>query len=858
MLKYTSSKLTEAVDLFFDQNMDKPDSYFLNEADPAISVNSEDNNTENSKTDLELYMSSAFKDHSDQIESVDVVYNNDTATISVFLKDASKGSELGTIYQDKFNADDNSFTVSSFELSDYGFDLYVDLDNKQVEPDFETFESMSFKDIATMLDEDVNKAISHISNNALRKDIEGLVEGEEKDYKSDIKDVLNTLIENNIENSASNITGYEDNVIEESNGIVVDCDILGEIVSGTGAEVVFEDFERLESIDTLVDLVNGKHFTSNDQIIEYVETSSEVNDYREQIDFEHNEHDHENSNEDGNMLEYSEQDIAVEDQNNRIDDKLDESVGWDYFNKFRNITNKYMSSQGEGETIASQIVTAVNKLIYKWYNDGDVYDNSNYNLQGWANDLSSYANWLANNVDGAKDILDRIFNASNNDDYEQILKDLADECLDSNVLEGYSSEPKSGSIYDCDGDYTFDSRRWEDDEYDESEQLTEQVVPASQLGFKHQQLAKIQDDIALISELKGEDPSNELYTSLLKCYDDAVKVLQDSIAEDPIGTVLGNGDVSIDIADGNTEVSTDIEMPADTEEEPSSDPSLEEPEDTNESEHLSKRRFNLKESSKFPNDISKFIYDLGDEAWSVTSETKDATNTPLLIISKNGKSNLSMEDIIDKVLSKYSNLKVKARSEYGTQVGFTLKESSRLEEDNSDIKLSVYTKGGSPLYPGDSFKDVTALEIELEDASREEYMDILNSHEGHGFKPGTLETYEETQSKIIFTFKDPFGNTKFVAVTDNKGTDSLAKSKKISCTNPSGVALWLSDVGINDVQKYQKAINQASRDQYVDVTKKYSHNDRHVELFKQNDTKTVIKVTDERLGNINYILIYEN
>lgn len=696
MLKYTSSKLTEAVDLFFDQNMDKPDSYFLNEADPAISVNSEDNNTENSKTDLELYMSSAFKDHSDQIESVDVVYNNDTATISVFLKDASKGSELGTIYQDKFNADDNSFTVSSFELSDYGFDLYVDLDNEQVEPDFETFESVSFKDIATMLDEDVSKAISHISNNALRKDIEGLVEGDESNYKSDIRDVLNTLIENGIENTPNNITGYEDNedAITEDNSIKVDYDSLGEIVSGTGAEVVFEDFERLESVDTLVDLVNEKHFTSNDQIIEYVETSSEVNDYREQIDFEHNEHDHENSN--------------------------------------------------------------------------------------------------------------------------------------------------------------------EDEEYDEGEQLTEQVVPASQLGFKHQQLAKIQDDIALISELKGEDPSNELYTSLLKCYDDAVKVLQDSIAEDPIGTVLGNGDVSIDIADSDTKAPTDIEMPADTEEEPSSDPSLEEPEDTNESEHLSKRRSNLKESSKFPNDISKFIYDLGDEAWSVTSETKDATNTPLLIISKNGESNLSMEDIIDKVLSKYSNLKVKARSEYGTQVGFTLKESSRLKEDNSGIKLSVYTKGGSPLYLGDSFKDVTALEIELEDASREEYIDILNSHEGHGFKPGTLETYEETQSKIIFTFKDPFGNTKFVAVTDNKGTDSLAKSKKISCTNPSGVALWLSDAGIDDVQEYQKAINQASRDQYVDVTKKYSHNDHHVELFKQNDTKTVIKATDERLGNINYILIHEN
>ena len=72
---------------------------------------------------------------------------------------------------------------------------------------------------------------------------------------------------------------------------------------------------------------------------------------------------------------------------------LKESVDWDYFDKFEPIINKYMPDRGEGETMASQIVTAVNKLVYKWYNDGDVYDNT-YILEGWANDLSDYANWL--------------------------------------------------------------------------------------------------------------------------------------------------------------------------------------------------------------------------------------------------------------------------------------------------------------------------------------------------------------------------------------------------------------------------------------------------------------------------------
>ena len=73
------------------------------------------------------------------------------------------------------------------------------------------------------------------------------------------------------------------------------------------------------------------------------------------------------------------------------------SVDWSYFDKFDGIIDKYLPTKGEGETKATQIVTAINKLIYKWYNDGDVFDNT-YHLEGWANDLSDYANWLYENT----------------------------------------------------------------------------------------------------------------------------------------------------------------------------------------------------------------------------------------------------------------------------------------------------------------------------------------------------------------------------------------------------------------------------------------------------------------------------
>ena len=104
-------------------------------------------------------------------------------------------------------------------------------------------------------------------------------------------------------------------------------------------------------------------------------------------------------------------------------------MDWSYFSKFDPIVDKYMPSCGEGESMASQMVTAVNKLIYKWYNDGDIFDNTHY-LSGWANDLSSYANWLYKYVPKTVPILDSIDDCRNGEEYEELLVRLADTCFD--------------------------------------------------------------------------------------------------------------------------------------------------------------------------------------------------------------------------------------------------------------------------------------------------------------------------------------------------------------------------------------------------------------------------------------------
>lgn len=137
--------------------------------------------------------------------------------------------------------------------------------------------------------------------------------------------------------------------------------------------------------------------------------------------------------------------------------KLEESVGWDYYNspKLRNIEDKYLPRRGEGETMAEQIVTATAKLVYKYYNDGDVFDNVNSNLPSWANDLSDYANWLYYNAHGTKSILNSIYGMSSKDAYENLLKQLVDLTNTEEYLEPYSKIPKEGSIYECDGPFEF-------------------------------------------------------------------------------------------------------------------------------------------------------------------------------------------------------------------------------------------------------------------------------------------------------------------------------------------------------------------------------------------------------------------
>lgn len=207
-------------------------------------------------------------------------------------------------------------------------------------------------------------------------------------------------------------------------------------------------------------------------------------------------------------------------------------VDWGYYDKFNEINDKYLADRGEGETLATQTVTAINKLIYKWYNDGDTYDTTT--MEGWANDLTSYANWLDKNIDGAGIILNKIYELRYNDNagYEKILQELADAYLNEDVLAKLNEQPKNGSVYDCDGNFVFDEHYEDEDDgwsdYEEDEWDEEDDVEYED----YEESYEIKNYSEKLNEAKESD--KEIFNKLKNKEEDKtiLDLIQDRIGQD--------------------------------------------------------------------------------------------------------------------------------------------------------------------------------------------------------------------------------------------------------------------------------------------------------------------------------------
>ena len=138
---------------------------------------------------------------------------------------------------------------------------------------------------------------------------------------------------------------------------------------------------------------------------------------------------------------------------------------WKDFDKFGEVLDKYLPRKGEGATMASQLSAALSKIVYRWFNDGDVYDDTT--MTGWGEDLSSYANWIYRYIPEVGPVLRKVHACFTDEDYTNLLYNVStriSKIIDFELLDTMEAR---GSIYDCDGPFSVTNDKDDDDEDDE-------------------------------------------------------------------------------------------------------------------------------------------------------------------------------------------------------------------------------------------------------------------------------------------------------------------------------------------------------------------------------------------------------
>lgn len=536
MLKYKTSRLTEAIDSYFDT--------VLSEADPAVTViPSGDSETEANKSTLEQFISTVFSDHSEDISNVNIDYNGNDVEILVDVTDKSKMHSLVDLYKSKFELEGNenkawsNVTVEEVNALDYPcFVIKLTLGSDSV--DEEVLHTYSLDDLYQITEghDDARVVLEDIESNVRIDDLLDLINS--KNFRTD-DEVLDFMLSDEVDSLRSSDETFESESLTED-------------IGSTKREIPLKLSPVEHDITNTADMI-GKYVKIRGNYHEIVDVKDEGKglytvSFSASTDGKTPGGEFEQGTADQLSKLQLYQELKEKEQLKEDEDDWDDDYDDDYEESIQSIVEDFFYEKG---------------IDMFWDRDGYMslacLESTNYAVVGFEDgefdDLSE---------DEMKEaVINKIKEGFNY--YKSDLEDpeYVEEC----ELTDEQIKAAKSDIAKALGDTN------------ESEKLTEQVVPASELGFKHQELAKIEDEVALISKLKGEDPGNELYTDLLGCFDKAIEILKDAINEDPVGTVVGKDDVAVEfdsdasLGDNNEESVSDI----DSEDIPEKDPNLEEP-----------------------------------------------------------------------------------------------------------------------------------------------------------------------------------------------------------------------------------------------------------------------------------------
>ncbi len=153
---------------------------------------------------------------------------------------------------------------------------------------------------------------------------------------------------------------------------------------------------------------------------------------------------------------------------------ITEFVGKELEDRNEPLYDKLVPGQGDAETVEGEMLRAINRIVYRFYNDGDKY------FEGYGTETAGPAHsFLINANHPLKSAMIKLFDEPSGDNsYERMLKDVLDMILDHiESRQGKYTKNTLGGMFDYepefeeeDDDYDdYDDDYYDDDYYDEDD-----------------------------------------------------------------------------------------------------------------------------------------------------------------------------------------------------------------------------------------------------------------------------------------------------------------------------------------------------------------------------------------------------
>ena len=174
---------------------------------------------------------------------------------------------------------------------------------------------------------------------------------------------------------------------------------------------------------------------------------------------------------------------------------LNEFVGKELEDRNEPLYDKLVAGMGKSETVEGEMLRAINRIAYRYYNDGDEY------MRGYGTETAGPAHsFLVNASHPLKSLVSTLF--SKGTDYEQTIKDVLDAILDYiESRQGKYTPNNVGDMFDYEPEFEDDEYEEEDydadyDEFDNEEQYQESALKKSKKGMAmYGKKAKMDEDI---------------------------------------------------------------------------------------------------------------------------------------------------------------------------------------------------------------------------------------------------------------------------------------------------------------------------------------------------------------------------